>query len=118
MKLSEQIKVLETHLDTARSQALKLESGTKASASKLRATLQLIKKESQTLRLMAMEHVKSLPTKPRSLKSRGLRGDTKFDPLKSDLQSDFEPEPEPEPLIETPPLKKKRPRKVISQKKE
>lgn len=106
MSLSDQINTLQTHLDTAKNHTIKLESGTKASASKLRASLQLIKKESQALRLMAMEHVKSLPTKSRT--THPAKKTEKFDPLP--------PEPEPEPLIEPPP-KKKRVRKPKSDKK-
>ena len=65
--LSESINEIKTHLLVAESELNSLLAGRKASASRVRKSLQEIKKLSHALRKAIVEHLKTLPTKKRSL---------------------------------------------------
>jgi hypothetical protein len=67
MSLSESINNIKTHIFVAESELNSLLAGKKASASRVRKSLQEIKKLSHALRKAIVEHLKTLPTKKRSL---------------------------------------------------
>ena len=67
MSLSESINEIKTHIFVAESELNSLLTGRKASASRVRKSLQEIKKLSHALRKAIVEHLKTLPTKKRSL---------------------------------------------------
>ena len=67
MSLSESINEIKTHIFVAESELNSLLTGRKASASRVRKSLQEIKKLSHLLRKAIVEHVKTLPTKKRVL---------------------------------------------------
>lgn len=67
MSLSEQINEIKTHVFVAESELNSLITGRKASASRVRKSLQEIKKLSHLLRKAVIEHVKTLPVKTRVL---------------------------------------------------
>ena len=64
--LSEQINEIKTHILVAESELNSLVTGTKASASRARKSLQQIKKLSHLLRKAIVLHLKTLPTKKRA----------------------------------------------------
>ena len=83
--LSESINEIKTHLLVAESELNSLLAGRKASASRVRKSLQEIKKLSHALRKAIVEHLKTLPTKKRSLApiekpTPENMGDRKIDP--------------------------------------
>ena len=63
--LSEQINAIKNHIFVAESEVNSLITGRKASASRVRKSLQEVKKLSHLLRKAVIEHVKSLPVKTR-----------------------------------------------------
>ena len=65
MSLSEQINEIKTHILVAESEVNSLITGRKASASRVRKSLQEVKKLSHLLRKAVIEHVKLLPVKTR-----------------------------------------------------
>ena len=65
MSLSESINNIKTHIFVAESELNSLLAGKKASASRVRKSLQEVKKLSHLLRKAIVEHVKTLPTKKR-----------------------------------------------------
>ncbi len=65
--LSESIQEIKTHIFVAESELNSLIAGKKASASRVRKSLQEVKKLSHLLRKAIVEHVKTLPTKKRTL---------------------------------------------------
>ena len=67
MSLSESINEIKTHIFVAESELNSLLAGRKASASRVRKSLQEIKKLSHALRKAIVEHLKTLPTKKRAL---------------------------------------------------
>jgi hypothetical protein len=67
MSLSESINEIKTHVLVAESELNGLLSGKKASASRVRKSLQEVKKLSHLLRKAVIEHVKLLPVKTRVL---------------------------------------------------
>jgi hypothetical protein len=67
MSLSESINNIKTHIYVAESELNSLLAGKKASASRVRKSLQEIKKLSHALRKAIVEHLKTLPTKKRAL---------------------------------------------------
>ncbi len=64
--LNEQINEIKTHLLVAESELNSLISGKKASSSRVRKSLQEVKKLSHLLRRSIVEFTKSLPTKKRT----------------------------------------------------
>ncbi len=67
MSLSESINEIKTHILVAESELNSLIAGRKVSASRVRKSLQEVKKLSHLLRKAVIEHVKLLPVKPRVL---------------------------------------------------
>ena len=67
MSLNEQINEIKTHIFVAESELNDLIAGKKASASRVRKSLQQIKKLSHLLRKAIVDFTKTLPTKKRSL---------------------------------------------------
>ena len=65
--LNEQITEIKTHIFVAESELNSLVAGKKASASRVRKSLQQIKKLSHLLRKAIVEFTKTLPTKKRAL---------------------------------------------------
>jgi hypothetical protein len=65
--LSESINEIKTHIFVAESELNSLIAGRKASASRVRKSLQEVKKLSHLLRKAIVEHVKTLPVKTRVL---------------------------------------------------
>jgi hypothetical protein len=66
MSLNDQINEIKTHILVAESELNSLVTGTKASASRARKSLQQIKKLSHALRKAIVLHLKTLPTKKRA----------------------------------------------------
>jgi hypothetical protein len=67
MNLSESINEIKTHILVAESELNSLIAGRKASASRVRKSLQEVKKLSHLLRKGIIEHVKLLPVKTRPI---------------------------------------------------
>ncbi len=67
MSLSESINEIKTHILVAESELNSLIAGKKASASRVRKSLQEVKKLSHLLRKAIVEFTKTLPTKKRAL---------------------------------------------------
>ena len=88
MSLSEQFTTLKAAIAVAENELNLLNSGKKASAPRLRRSLQNIKNQSQLIRKATTSHVKTLPIKKRTHKITP----ESFDSSRS------EPEPEPEPV--------------------
>ena len=65
--LSESINEIKTHIFVAESELNSLIAGRKASASRVRKSLQEVKKLSHLLRKAIVDHVKTLPVKTRVL---------------------------------------------------
>jgi uncharacterized membrane protein len=67
MSLSESINEIKTHIFVAESELNSLIAGKKASASRVRKSLQQIKQLSHALRKSIIQYLQTLPTKKRSL---------------------------------------------------
>ncbi len=99
--LNEQIQEIKIHLLVAESELNELIAGKKASASRVRKSLQEIKKLSHLLRKSIVDFTKSLPTKKRSLSPK-----TKEEPTESVAPVAVKPV---DPMVVLP--KKKTPKK-------
>lgn len=89
MDLENQINELKTHLACCEKEYLSLKAGRKASAPRLRKSLQELKKNSHSMRALTTEFVKTLPTKSKAKEKKT-------------------EEPAPEPVEAKEPVKKKR----------
>ena len=96
--LNEQITEIKTHIFVAESELNSLVAGKKASASRVRKSLQQIKKLSHLLRKAIVEFTKTLPTKKRSLSPK---------PVEVVETAEPKAEPKVEPVVEPKPLAKK-----------
>lgn len=73
--LTQSIAELKTLVSQAEAELLSLQSGKKASAPRVRASLQKIKMLSHVMRSNVMEHVKTLPVTTRSKKTSPIEDD-------------------------------------------
>lgn len=99
MSLNEQINEIKTHMLVAESELNSLVTGTKASASRCRKSLQQIKKLSHLLRKAIVEFTKTLPTKKRALSPK---------PVESAEPKPVESVVEPATVVEPKPIVVKR----------
>ena len=111
--LSEQINEIKTHILVAESEVNSLITGRKASASRVRKSLQEVKKLSHLLRKAVIEHVKLLPVKTRvstiEKPTRESRGESPIE--KPTPESISKPIEKPTPESISKPIQKRAPTK-------
>ena len=102
--LNDQINEIKTHILVAESEVNSLITGRKASASRVRKSLQEVKKLSHLLRKAVIEHVKLLP-----VKTRESRGESPIE--KPTPESISKPIEKPTPESISKPIQKRAPTK-------
>ena len=111
MSLSESINEIKTHIFVAESELNSLLAGRKASASRVRKSLQEIKKLSHALRKAIVEFTKTLPTKKRSLSPKPVEVVETAEPKTTDTPKQVETATvvEPKPIVKKTRLVKSNP---------